>query len=159
MTLFMLFFLYWNISIWLYGLQLLHPDSGDLSGVHWSVSRVQPSQLIWRLRAISRVQQCFTLLLWLACLVGKKKAAQTTLELCPVTVHQPSKVKLAELWERGERHLSLSRPAHPAGEWQHINKARPPQPPATKSQSSQGLSFTYLISQGVGHRPGCPAPC
>lgn len=71
-------------------------------------------------------------------LPGEKKAAQTTLELCPVTVHQPSKVKLAELWERGERHLSLSRPARPAGEWQHINKARPPQPPATKSRSSRG---------------------
>lgn len=54
----------------------------------------------------------------------KKEAAQTTLELCPVTVHQPSKVRLAELWERrGERHLGLSGPAHPAGEWQHINKS------------------------------------
>lgn len=61
---------------------------------------------------------------------GGGEVAQTTLELCPVTVHQPSKVKLAELWKRGERHLSLSRPAHPAGEWQHINKAQPPQPPA-----------------------------
>lgn len=84
----------------------------------------------------------------------KKKAAQTTLELCPVTVHQPSKVKPAELWERGVRRLSLSGPAHPAGEWQHINKERPPRPPT----SSRGLSFSHLISQGGGHRPGWPSP-
>lgn len=67
---------------------------------------------------------------------GKKKVAQTTLVLCPVTVHQPSKVKLAELWERGECHLGLPRPAHPAGEWQHISKVQPLQPSATKSQSN-----------------------
>lgn len=77
-----------------------------------------------------------------------KTAAQTTLELCPVTVHQPSKIRQAELWERAERHLGLSRPAHPAGEWQHINK---------HCWSSQGLSFIHLISHGVGHRPDCPA--
>lgn len=51
------------------------------------------------------------------------KETQTTLELCPVTVHQPSKVKQAELWERGERHLRLPGPARPAGEWQRLNKA------------------------------------
>lgn len=63
---------------------------------------VPPGLLIWRLRAISRVQQCFTLFffsLW-PC-EGGKKATQTTLESCPVTVHQPSKVAQAEFWEGG----------------------------------------------------------
>lgn len=38
-----------------------------------------------------------------------------------------------------------------------LTKARPPQPPATPSRSSRGLSFTHLISQGAGHGPDRPA--
>ena len=97
---------------WLCGPQLLHPDSRDPSGAHRSVSAGaaepadmkveshQPSSTMFHTPALTGLPGGGR---------DKKKkkeeeeeeAAQTTLELCPVTVHQPSKVKLAELWERG----------------------------------------------------------
>ena len=91
--------------------------------------RVQPSQLIWRLRPITRFQKCFTPLLWLPRMVVKKKKKKkrsSTNNLGVVSRHSSSAKQSQAGWavgKRGERHLGLSGPAHPAGEWQHINKS------------------------------------
>lgn len=134
-------------------LKLLHPDSGDPSGVRWSVSRVQPSQLMQRLRAISLSSTMFHTFFFglqtdLPC---KKKKKNSTNNLGVVSCHSSSaKQSQVELWERAERHLTLSRPVCHTGEWQNSNKA---------SWSSQGLSFTHLISDGFRCSPDYSAFC
>lgn len=168
------FSLYWNISSWLYSLQRTFWQWGSFRCSPECVAgAAEPADA-----KVESHQQSSTMFHTLA-LTGwpggereseresggkkRKKEAQTTLELCESCVPSQfiSQAKSSRLscGKEGARHLSLSRPAHPAGEWQDINKARPPQPPATTSRSSQGLSFTHLISQGAGHRPGCPASC
>jgi len=119
-------------------MQRLDPDGGDPSGGHWSVPQgAAQGQLI---RKGESHQRSATVFHTLTGLPGERerqrrtRGVETTLEPCPVTVHESSKVKLAELWERGERHHSLPGPAPPAGEWQRINKA--PRPPATESRGS-----------------------
>ena len=76
----------------------LHRDSGDPSGVHWSVAQgaAEPADI-----KVESHQQSSTMLHSLAVTGlsgggkggggggGGTETAQTTLELCPVTVHQP----------------------------------------------------------------------
>lgn len=88
-------------------LKLLHPDSGDPSGVRWSVSRVQPSQLMRRLRAISLSSTMFHTFFFglqtdLPC---KKKKKNSTNNLGVMSCHSSSaKQSQVELWERASPH-------------------------------------------------------
>lgn len=102
------------------------------------------------------VQQCFTLFFFrlqtdLPCKKKEKKKNNSTNNLGVVSCHSSSaKQSQVELWERAERHLTLSRPVCHTGEWQNSNKA---------SWSSQGLSFTHLISEGFRCSPDYSAFC
>lgn len=112
---------------------------------------VQPSLLIWKLRAISRVQQCFTLLFFfhftLTRLMGKKGKKRHKQPWSCVQSQSISQAKSHRL--NFGKVGRLSGPAHPAGQWQRINQ--------TSSSSSRGLSFTHLISHQAAHKPDCPA--
>lgn len=112
---------------------------------------VPPGLLIWRLRAISRVQQCFTLFFFSLrpCEGGKKS---DTNNLGVVSSHSSSAKQSRTGWVLGRWSV---RPAHPAGQWQHINQTNS----GSSGSSSRGLSFTHLINHRAAHNPDRPASC
>ena len=158
---------YWNISSWLCGPQLLHPDSRDPSGAHRSVSAGAAEPADMKVES----HQPSSTMFHTPALTGlpgggrdkkkkkkkkKKKQHKQPWSCVPSQFISQAKSSWLSCGKEGERHLSLSGPVHPAGEWQHINKERPPSASCDAEPEQPGLSFTHLISQGVGHRPDRP---
>ena len=165
-TLFVLCCSYWNISSWLCGPQLLHPDSRDPSGAHRSVSAGAAEPADMKVES----HQPSSTMFHTPALTGlpgggrdkkkkKKRRRSSTNNLGVVSRHSSSAKQSQAGWAVGKRGSVTS--ACPGlftlqGSGSTLTKSGRPQPPATPSRSSRGLSFTHLISQGVGHRPDRP---
>lgn len=130
---------------------IIHPDSGDPSGAQWSVSRcaVEPAYMRVKSHQRSSTLSCTS------CLIGFwKKKKKTTNILEVVSSQFISQAKSSHLSCGKERSVTSACPdlLSLPGSGRTLTKQH-------RSQNSQGLSFIQLISQGVGHRPGCPECC